>query len=172
MMVQEELHKLGIRHLVIELGSVEIPQGLTEDQYRVLKHNLLRSGLEVLDNKKSILIEKIKNVVVNMIHHSEDIPLLNYSTFISDKLEYDYTYLANIFAEVTGTTIQQFIIFNKVEKIKELLLYDELNLKQIAHKLHYSSAAHLSNQFKKITGLTPSYFRQLKHKRMQNLENV
>jgi len=126
----------------------------------------------LLDNKKSILIEKIINVIVEMIHYSEEVPKVNYSDFISEKLGYDYTYLSNIFSEVKGITIQQFIIIHKIERVKELLLYDELNLSEISYKLNYSSVAHLSNQFKKVTGLTPSYYKKLKKKRMANLENV
>jgi AraC-like DNA-binding protein len=126
----------------------------------------------VLDDKRSILVEKIKNVIIEMIHHSDEAPIVNYSDFISEKLNYDYTYLSNIFSEVKGLTIQQYIIINKIERVKELLLYDELNLTEISYKLHYSSVAHLSNQFKKITGLSPSFFKQLKQKRKSNLENM
>lgn len=172
MMVKEELKKLGLRYVVVDLGLVEILEDLTEAQHEQLKTNLLKSGLELLDDKKSILIEKIKNVITEMIHHSDEVPVLNYSDFISEKLQYDYTYLSNIFSEVKGITIQQFIIINKIERVKELLLYDELNLTQISHKLHYSSVAHLSNQFKKVTGLSPSFFKQLKQKRKSNLENM
>ena len=172
MMVKEELIKLGLQYIVVELGTVEILEDITKEQHELLKANLLMSGLELLDDKKAILIEKIKGVITEMIHHSEEIPEMNDSNFISEKLKYDYTYLANIFSEVTGITIQQFIIINKIERVKELLLYDELNLTEIAYKLHYSSVAHLSNQFKKITGLSPSFFKQLKHKRIMNLENV
>jgi AraC-like DNA-binding protein len=107
-----------------------------------------------------------------MIHYSEDAPILNFSDYLSEKLNYDYTYLSNIFSEVQGITIQQYIILHKIEKVKELLLYDELTLTEIAYKLHYSSVAHLSNQFKKITGLAPSYFKSVKQRRTNNLENV
>ncbi|MCE5175128.1 MAG: AraC family transcriptional regulator [Bacteroidales bacterium] len=172
MLVKEELKKLGIPFVVVDLGAVEIMGELTQDQHDQLKMNLLQSGLELLDNKKSILIEKIINVIVEMIHYSEEVPKVNYSDFISEKLGYDYTYLSNIFSEVKGITIQQFIIIHKIERVKELLLYDELNLSEISYKLNYSSVAHLSNQFKKVTGLTPSYYKKLKKKRMANLENV
>ena len=137
-----------------------------------LKESLLKSGLELPDDKKSILTEKIKRLIIEMIHYADDLPKVNYSTYISEKLNYDYTYLSNIFLEVKGITIQHFIIIHKVEKIKELLLYDELNLTEISYKLHYSSVAHLSTQFKKITGLSPSYFKKLKQKRQENLENM
>ena len=172
MMVKEELTKLGLHCVVVDLGMVEILHDITSDQHQELKYNLQNSGLELLDDKRGILIEKIKNVITEMVHYSEEMPKENYSDYISEKLDYDYTYLSNIFSEVKGTTIQQYIIVHKIERVKELLLYDELNLTEIAFKLHYSSVAHLSNQFKKITGLTPSFYRQLKHKRIGNLENV
>ena len=171
-MVKQELFKLGLEFVIVELGTVEMLQPITLTQKEQLKKNLLRSGLELLDDKKSILIEKIKNVVTEMIHHSEVLPMVNYSDYLAEKLNYDYTYLANIFSEVQGITIQQFIIINKIERVKELLLYNELNLTEIAYKLHYSSVAHLSNQFKKITGLSPSFYKLLKQKRKYSLENV
>jgi len=172
MMVKEELKKLGLVYIAIDLGVVEILEDITPEQHEQLKINLLKSGLELLDDKKSILIEKIKNVIIEMIHYSDELPKENDSDYISKKLGYDYTYLANTFSEVKGITIQQFIIINKIEKVKELLLYDELNLTEISYKLHYSSVAHLSNQFKKVTGLTPSFYKQLKNKRNKNLENM
>ena len=172
MMVKDELSKLGLRFGAIDLGMVEMLDDITEQQHQQLKTNLLKSGLELLDDKRSILIEKIKNVIVEMIHYSDEIPKTNYSGYISEKLNYDYTYLSNVFSEVKGITIQQFIIINKIEKVKELLLYDELNLTEISYKLHYSSVAHLSNQFKKITGLSPSFFKKLKKKRKGNLEDM
>lgn len=172
MIVKEELQKLGLKYVVVDLGLVEIMEEITQEQRELLKASLLKSGLELLDDKRSILIEKIKNVITELIHYSDELPRVNYSDYISEKLGYDYTYLSNIFSEVKGTTIQQFIIINKIERVKELLLYDELNLTEIAYKLHYSSVAHLSNQFKKITGLSPSFFKQLKQKRKGNLENL
>jgi AraC-like DNA-binding protein len=172
MLVKGELAKLGLHYVVIDLGMVEIMEDLTPAQHDQLKANLLRSGLELLDDKKSILIERIKNVITEMIHYSDEVPKVNYSDYISEKLNYDYTYLSNIFSEVKGMTIQHFIIINKIERVKELLLYDELNLSEISYKLHYSSVAHLSNQFKKVTGLTPSFFKQLKQKRKDNLEDL
>lgn len=172
MMVMQELKKLGIKFTSIELGSVLIEEELSQVQHDILKINLLKSGLDLLDDKKSILIEKIKNVIIEMIHYSDDLPKVNYSNFISEKLNHDYTYLSNIFSEVKGITIQQFIIINKIERVKELLLYDELNLTEISYKMHYSSVAHLSNQFKKITGLSPTYYKHLKEKRDENLENM
>ncbi len=172
MIVKDELHKLGIRDISVELGMVEILTDITEQARIALKANLLKSGLELLDDKRTILIEKIKNVVVEIVHYSEEIPKTNYSEYISKKLNYDYTYLSNIFSEVKGITLQHYIIIHKIEKVKELLLYDELSLTEISYKLHYSSVAHLSNQFKKITGLSPSFFKRLKERRKVNLENL
>ena len=172
MMVIDELKKVGLQYTAVDLGMVETLQDLSEQQRSLLRENLLKSGLELLDDKKSILIERIKNLIVEMVHYSDQLPNLNYSEYISNKLQYDYTYLSNIFSEVKGTTIQQFIIINKIERVKELLLYDELNLTEIAYKLQYSSVAHLSNQFKKVTGLSPSFFKKLKKKRIGNLENM
>lgn len=172
LLVKAELHKLGLHYVAVDLGMVEILEDITLAQREQLKSNLLRSGLELLDDKKSILIEKIKTVIIEMIHYSDEHPKENYSTYISEKLNYDYTYLSNIFSEVKGITIQQFIIIHKIERVKELLLYDELTLTEISYQLHYSSVAHLSNQFKKITGLSPSYFKQLQQKRRTNLENL
>ena len=172
MMVKEELKKLGLRYVVVDLGMVEMLENITEEQREQLKINLLKSGLELLDDNRSILIEKIKNVIVEMIHYSEEVPKTNYSDHISAALDYDYTYLSNLFSEVKGITIQQFIIIHKIERVKELLFYDELNLTEISYKMHYSSVAHLSNQFKKVTGLTPSAYKQLKEKKRNALEEI
>ncbi len=166
-LVQDELKKLGVQsqYVMVDLGMVDIMDNITPQQRRQLKANLKKTGLEVLDNKKGNLIDKIKNVITDMVHHTGELPALNYSDHISKKLGYDYTYLANIFSEVKGITIQQYIIIQKIERVKELLLYDTLNLTEISNKLQYSSVAHLSNQFKKVTGLTPSFYKQLKQKR-------
>jgi len=172
MVVKDELKKMGIKYVFVDLGVIEILEDITEQQRLELKENLLRSGLELLDDKKAILIEKIKNVITEMIHYSDELPQVNYSIYISEKLNLDYTYLSNVFSEVKGITIQQFIIINKIEKVKELIIYDELNLTEIAWKLQYSSVAHLSHQFKKVTGLTPSFFKSLKKKRRITLENL
>lgn len=163
--VKEELKKLDLHFIVVDLGEIEVMESLSPLQSEQLNTALLESGLELMDDKKAILIEKIKNVITEMIHHSEEVPKVNYSEFISAKLNYDYTYLSNLFSEVKGITIQQFIIVHKIERVKELLLYEELNLTEISYKLHYSSVAHLSNQFRKVTGLSPSQFKQLKAKR-------
>ncbi|MBL7936138.1 MAG: helix-turn-helix transcriptional regulator [Bacteroidia bacterium] len=172
MIVKEELNKLNIVYAILDLGMVELMQDISISQRETLKINLLKSGLELLDDKKSILIEKIKNVITELVHYSDELPKINYSDYISEKLQYDYTYLSNMFSEVKGITIQQFIIIHKIERVKELLLYDELNLTEISYIMHYSSVSHLSKQFKKVTGLSPSYFKQLKHKRKNNLENM
>ena len=172
LMVKVELNKLGLSYLTMDLGMVEMIKDITLKQHAQLKKNLLTSGLELLDNKKTILIEKIKNVVIEMIHYCETLPKVTYSEYISEKLNYDYTYLSTLFSKAKGMTIQQFIIVNKIEKVKELLLYDELSLSEISYKLHYSSVAHLSNQFKKITGFTLLNFKHLKQKRVLNLENI
>jgi AraC-like DNA-binding protein len=172
MVVKEELKRLGLHYVIVDLGMVEIMEDITQEQHDQLKANLKKSGLELLDDKKSILIERIKSVIIEMIHYDDEVPKVNYSDYISEKLGYDYTYLSNIFSEVKGTTIQHFIIVHKIEKVKELLLYGELNLTEISYLMHYSSVAHLSNQFKKITGLSPSYYKQLKDKRLENLENI
>jgi len=172
-MVREALSKLGLHDVSVDLGMVEIRQDVTDEQLQQLKERLLLIGLQLLDDKRSILIEKIKSVIINMVHHVEELPRENYSDHISKLLGYDYTYLANVFSEVKGITIQQFIILHKIEKVKELLLYDELSLTQISYKLDYSSVSHLSNQFKKITGLTPTFYKKLKHqKKRVALENV
>ena len=171
-LVKEELLKLGLHNVIVDLGVVEILEDISAEQRVQLKKNLIKSGLELLDDKRSILIEKIKNVIIEMIHYSDELPKVNYSDYVSEKLGHDYTYLANMFSEVKGITIQQFIIIHKIERVKEMLIYDELNLTEISYKLHYSSVAHLSNQFKKITGLTPTFYKQLKNKRKKNLEDI
>lgn len=172
MIVKQELQKIGLHCVNVELGTIEIKENISDFQKEELSKNLKTFGLELLDNKRNIIIEKIKAIIIEMIHYSDEIPKVNYSDYISKKLGYDYTYLANTFSEVKGITIQQYIILNKIERVKELLLYDELNLTEISYKLHYSSVAHLSNQFKKITGLTPTYFKGLKQKRLRNLEDL
>ena len=172
MIVKAELEDLGIKNTIVDLGMVETATDITQKQQEQLKACLLRWGLELLDDKKSILIEKIKNVIIEMVHYADELPEMNYSDYISEKLQHDYTYLSNIFSEVKGSTIQQFIIHHKIEKVKELLLYDELNLTEISYKLHYSSVAHLSNQFKKVTGLSPSFFKKMRKKRKEGLENM
>jgi len=172
MIVKSELEKMKLPFTIVELGEVEINEDLSFNQQRELKVALAKFGLELMEDKKSILIEKIKNIVVEMIHYTDEPPLFNFSAHLSEKLNYDYNYLSNLFSEVKGTTIEHFIIAHKIERAKELLIYNELTLTQIAEKLHYSNVSHLSNQFKKVTGLTPMFFKNMKHKRMIALENL
>jgi AraC-like DNA-binding protein len=172
LMVKEVLRELDLHFIVVDLGEVEIMEELSADQRTELKTALLLSGLELMDDKKAILIERITNVITEMIHGSDELPIMNYSNHISEKLQYDYTYLSNLFSEVKGMTIQQFIIIHKVERVKELIIYDELNITEIAWKLNYSSVAHLSNQFKKVTGFSPTHFKQLKQKRRNPIEDI
>lgn len=166
MAVKSELDKLGLHYTKVELGEVEIMENITEEQQNQLKFRLSQSGLELMDNQKSILIERIKVTIIEMIHYNEELPKINFSEYLSDKLKHDYTYLAKLFSEVTGVTIEHYIIIHKIERVKELLLYNEFSLTEIAYKLNYSSVAHLSNQFKKVTGLTPTFYKQLKSKRL------
>lgn len=171
-LVKSELDKLGLHYKVVELGEVEIEEDITDKQKDQLQTALFQSGLELMDDKKAMLIEKIKNVIVEMVHYENEVPKIKNSNYIGSKLNHNYTYLANLFAEATGTTIEHYIIIHKIERAKELIIYDELTLTEIAWKLNYSSVSHLSNQFKKITGLTPTYFKQLKNKRRTTLENL
>ena len=170
--VKEELKKLGLHFVLVELGEVDIMEEITEVQREQLKIALLNSGFELIDGRRSVLIEKIKNIVIEMVHHT-DVPIkMKFSNFLSTKLNHDYTYMANLFSDIQGTTIGQFIISHKIERIKELIIYDELSISEIAWKMNYSSVAHLSNQFKKITGLSPSHFKLLKDKRRSPIEEI
>jgi AraC-like DNA-binding protein len=171
-LVQEELQKLGLHYIIVELGEVEIMEDLPKEDLETLKTNLSHWGLELIEDRKSILIEKIKTLLVEMIHYSDSFPKTKISTYLSEKLNYDYTYISTLFSEVKGMTIGQFIINHKIERAKELLMYEELTLTQIADKLSYSSVAHLSNQFKKVTGLSPSHFKQLQHHRRKPLNEL
>jgi len=172
MAVKAALKKLGLHFIVVDLGEVEIMETLSAEQRGLLINALHNSGLELMDDKRAILIEKIKNAIIEMVHHSDELIKINFSDFISKKLNHDYTYLANLFSEIQGTTIEQFIISHKVERIKELIIYDELNITEIAWKMNYSSVAHLSNQFKKVTGLSPTHFKLLKDKRRSPIEEI
>lgn len=172
MVVKEELTKLGLHYTVVELGEAEVQENVSPGQHEQIKVALLKWGLELMDDKKSVLIQKIKNVIVELVHYTEEPLTINFSEFLSQKLHHDYTYLANLFSEVQGITIEKFIIAHKIERVKELLVYNELSLTQIAYQLHYSSVAHLSTQFKKVTGLTPTHFKQLKEKRRSMLDDV
>jgi AraC-like DNA-binding protein len=170
--VKSELEKLGLHYRNVKIGEADIIEDLLPEQLEKLDIALKRSGLLLMDNKKSVLVEKIKIAIIELVHYSEDQIKENLSDYLSEKLNYDYTYLANLFSEVKGTTIEKFYLTHKIEKVKELIVYDELNISEIAYKMHYSSVAHLSNQFKKITGLTPSHFKKLKNKRRITLEDV
>ena len=172
MAVKEELKKLGLHFIVVDLGEVEIMENISNEDREQLKIALHASGLELMDDKKAVLIEKIKNTIIELVHHTEEQIKVNFSDYLSEKLNHDYTYLANLFSEVQGTTIEQFIISHKVERIKELIIYGELNITEIAWKMNYSSVAHLSNQFKKVTGLSPSHFKQLRDKRRSSIEDI
>jgi len=173
MAVKAALVSMGLNYRTIELGEIDIKEELNLDQLSILKETLLMSGLLLIDDKKAMLIEKIKNIIIEMVHYSDEVPLVNFSEYLGKKLKHDYTYMASLFSEITGTTIEHFIIAHKIEKVKELLLYDELNLSEISYKLNYSSVAHLSNQFKKVTGLTPTYFKNLKEfKKRIHLEDI
>lgn len=172
MVVKSEIEKLGLHHLTVELGEVETVEDLTEEQRGALHKALMVSGLELMEDKRSILVEKIKNVIIEMVHYSDALPNINYSVYISEKLHYDYSYLSNLFSSVKGTTIEHYIISHKIEKVKELLEYDGLSLKEIAWKMDYSSTAHLSAQFKKVTGLTSSHFKSMHQKRFIAFDNV
>lgn len=171
-MVREELKKLGINYVVVDLGVVELFEDISEEQCEQFGKNLHKLGLELLDDKKTILVERVKNVIIEMIHYSDELPKINYSEYICEKLGYNYTYLSNLFTEVKGITLQQYIIMHRIERAKELLLYDELNISEISYRLQYSSVAHFSNQFRKITGLNPSFYKKLKQKRKGNLEDL
>jgi AraC-like DNA-binding protein len=170
--VKEELKKLGLHFIVVDLGEVDIMEDISSEQREQVKIALLKSGLELMDDKRAMLIEKIKNIIIEMVHHTDGIIKINFSDYLSEKLNHDYTYLSNLFSEVQGTTIEHFIISHKIERIKELIIYNELNITEIAYKMNYSSVAHLSNQFKKVTGLSPSHFKLLKDKRRSPIEEI
>jgi len=172
MVVKYELEKLGLHFTTVELGEVEITDKISNDQLANLGVALKLTGLELMDDNKKILVEKIKTIIIELIHYNDEQIKINLSDYLSEKLNHNYTYLSNLFSEVKGTTIEQFYLAHKIEKVKELLVYDELNLTEIAWKLHYSSVSHLSNQFKKMTGLTPSHFKNLKSKRRAALGSL
>lgn len=172
MVVSDLFYKAGLIPVSVELGEVEVKEQPTDSQLQSVKRSLEELGFEIIDDKKSLLIEQIKNAVITLIHHSEDSPKTNFSGFIADKVNYEYNYLSNLFSEVEGTTIEKYIIAQRIEKVKELLMYDELSLAQIADQLGYSSAAYLSNQFKKQTGLSPSFYKSLKENKRRNIEEL
>ncbi len=172
MIVKSELEKIGLHHTRIESGEAEIMEEISIKQQDNLNISLKKIGLELLDDKKHIMVEKIKTTIIELLQNNDEPIKTNLSDYLSEKLNHSYTYLSNLFSEVKGTTIEKFYLSKKIERVKELLVYDELNLTEIAYRLHYSSVAHLSNQFKKMTGLTPSHFKNLRHKRRSTLENM
>lgn len=172
MQVKSELEKLGFHCTALELGEAEIEEYISEEQRKLLNTGLEIAGLALIVDHKNILIEKIKTIIIELIHYSEKQIKINFSLYLSEKLDYDYTYLANLFSDTLGITIEHFLLTHRIERAKELLLYDELNITEIADRLHYSSVAHLSNQFKKITGLAPSQYKHLKIRKRQMLESV
>ena len=172
MVVRAELEKLGLHYADVKIGEADIVEDLQPEQKEKLDHALRRSGLQLMENKKNILIARIKTTIIDLVHHSDEQIKTNLSDYLADQLNYDYTYLANIFSQVKGTSIEHFHLLHKIERVKELIAYDELNLTEIAYKMHYSSVAHMSNQFKKFTGLTPTQFKNLAYKRRDPLEDV
>lgn len=170
--VKEVLKKLELHFVIVDLGEIEVMENLDVVQVAALKSALHEIGFELIDDKKAILIEKIKGVIIDMVHYADELPKVTFSNYLVDKLRYDYTYMANLFSEVQGMTIEHFIISHKIERIKELIIYGELNITEIAWKMNYSSVAHLSNQFKKITGLSPSAFKQLKDKKRNPIDEI
>jgi len=168
MIVKSELDQLGLQYGVVELGYVVVIGKMTFEQRDQLQIALLKSGLELMDDKNALLIEKIKKVIIEMVHYADDLPKIKNSIYISEKFNVGYPYLSNLFSTVTGITIEQYILIHKIERVKELLLYDKLNLTEISNKLNYSSVAHLSSQFKKVTGITPGNFKQIKHELKNN----
>ena len=172
MVVISELEKLGVHDINVSLGEAEFREEISAEQLASLRIALKKTGLELMDDKRSILVEKIKTIIIEMVHFSDDQIKINLSDYLSEKLNYNYTYLANLFSEVKGITIEQFYLNHKIEKVKELLVYDDLNLTEIAWKLHYSSVAHLSNQFKKMTGITPTAFKNLKNRNPRAIDEI
>lgn len=172
LIIESELEKLGLNYTAINLGNAEITEDIPEEMRNLLDFNLKKYGLSIIEDKKEMLVEKIKNIIIELVHYSEDQIKINFSDYLSERLNYDYTYMANLFSECQGNTIEHYFLSHKIERVKELLIYDELNITEIAYRLHYSSVAHLSNQFKKITGLTPSHYKHLKAKKRIPLEKV
>lgn len=171
-LVKAELEKLGLHWITVELGEAVIKEDISADMWKKLDQQLRKSGIELIEDKKSIFIEKIKIIIIELVHYSEEPLQVNLSDYLQQKLEHEYTHLANLFSESQGITIEHFYIMHRVERIKELLMYDELNITEIAWQMHYSSVAHLSAQFKKITGLTPSFFKKIKQKKRRTLEDI
>ncbi len=171
-MVKSELEKFGLHPVTVQLGMAEIERELTPGERKLLNERFSRLGFKLIDDKKTRLIESIKTTVVELIHNSDDLPKMTFSEYLSEKFHQDYSALSKLFSEVQGVTIEQYVITQKIEKVKELLVYDELSLSQIAHQLHYSSVSHLSKQFKKVTGLTPTHFKQVKENKRTPLDEL
>jgi AraC-like DNA-binding protein len=172
MVVKEELKKLCLHFIIVDLGVVDIMENISDEQREQIRIALHKSGLELMDDKKALLNEKIKNIIIEMVHSADELPRKNFSDYLSERLNHSYPYLAGLFTEIQGTTIEKFIISHKIERAKEFIIYDELDLTEIAWKLNYSSVSHLSNQFKKVTGLTPSHFKELNNKKRELIEEV
>lgn len=172
MVVESEFEKLGLQTVSVELGEVELKNTITENQKEALLKNLKVFGFDLIDDKKSKTVEKIKNLIVDLVHHKNNELKINLSDYLAENLNQDYNSLSNLFSEIENTTIEKYFISQKIEKVKELLVYNELSLSEIADILNYSNVAHLSNQFKKITGFTPTHFKQLKDKKRIEIENL
>ena len=172
MIVKSELEKHGLHYITVELGEVEIMENVSLEQKNKLNKDLKKSGFVILDDRKSILVERIKNIIIELVHYSDEQLKINFSDYLSERLNYDYTYLANLFSENQGNTIEQFLIAHRIERVKEFIIYNELNITEIAYKMHYSSVAHLSNQFKRMTGMTPSHYKNLRHKTRKSIEKL
>jgi AraC-like DNA-binding protein len=173
MVVRSELEKIGLHPLAIDLGEIELETPPTKEQAAQLDPALRKLGFELIDDKKSRIIGQIKTLIIKLVHHPDhDHPSVNLSEYIATRLHYEYNYLSNLFSEVEGTTIEKYFIAQKIEKVKEWLVYDELSLSEIADRLGYSSVAHLSAQFKKTTGLTPTFYRSLKDHKRKNIEDL
>ncbi|MHA4807253.1 helix-turn-helix domain-containing protein [Flavitalea flava] len=170
--VRAELELLGLQPVSITLGEVEVEGEISKEVLTRLGDSLLQLGFELIDDRKSRIIEKIKNELVNLVHYTEEQPRTNLSDFLSSKLNHDYNYLSTLFSDVEGITIEKYFIAQKIEKAKELLMYDELTLSEIAFRLGYSSVGYLSNQFKKVTGFTPSHFKTIREKKRIPLDQV
>lgn len=170
MVVKSELEQLGLQPLAVELGEVELKEELTAEQKERVNTRFLELGFELIDDKKSRLIERVKNLVVELVHHSEEQLNRNVSDYLTQFIPMEYNYLSNLFSEVEGTTIEKFYIAQRIERVKELLVYDELSLSEIADQMGYSSVAYLSTQFKKVVGLTPSHFKSMKEAKRKSLD--
>ncbi|MGV8094606.1 MAG: helix-turn-helix domain-containing protein [Mangrovibacterium sp.] len=172
MVVKAELENMGLHPLSVELGEVELDREITNQEKQQFSERLQQLGFSLIDDRKSRLIERIKTLIIELVHHRNNELSINLSDYLKDKINHDYHYISNLFSEVEGTTIEKYFIAQKIEKVKELLVYDELSLSEIADQLNYSSVAYLSSQFKKVTGFTPSYFKQIKEKKRKPLDKI